>query len=1194
MNPVPLPLSATEPRAPRLLLLLLCLLAAFAAPARQSRLLTLADGLQNTDINALYVDRSGMLWLSTQETLELFDGFGFRSLACADSATGERLFYTARQVVQVDAATYLVATNVGLFRYHRPTDTFRRLLLDDHEPTPGHPVSRILPLPQAHRVVVVSEQEGIFALNTETMTTDPALTRRLRRQSAGQQLSAVFVDSRRRLWTASRSRRLVLCDARRQCSLPLTVTPAARAVLAAHRVTDMAESVSEQKVFLATDGAPLLVYDGRQGTLRMLRVAAEPLAVAALLARRDGTIAVGTENRGLWCLDAATEQLVPMTPPQGSDAATARVHALAEDADGTLLAGIFQRGLLVLSPSPSCFVLTAFGGAPRSQCVSAITADARHRLWTATDGGGVFRIDTDGTVAHVDRGLASPLSLALAVDGDDRVWVGGWNGGLQVCASGDQFATPAFLAPLAGSNVMHLVYEPRSRCLVVGTNGQGLWTISLRDSTAVRLTLQDDDLAFTNVLCLDSDGAVWVAATRHTYRLQPASGRLERLPRLAASGSVGSVACMAQQDSTMLFGMSRGIVRVSRRTLKPVDDPLLAAVAADNVKLMEVSGHHIWYATSGTLCCLDTRTGVLVRRRDFGGNDPGMFHPATSFRSPSGLLHFGADNGMLTFHPDSAMRHAPCLHPLTLTLLLPSSRPACPDSAVLDATSLRLPRGTGSLRVRMAAPCLASPASVLYRYRLVGYDDQWHEASLSPPVATYFNLPPGHYTFEAEARMAADPARCSQSSLSVTVPPPLWRTGPALLLYAALLALAVVLAARTVRGRRRARRRLREERRRNDITTAKLRMFARLARELRSPLTLMLSPLAELASRDDCPPAVRRTLDGARHHGQRTMAVVGQLADIERIDSHLLRMQMRPVVPLRYVRRAVQPFEALAAARAVRLAVECRPGTPATVWLDPVHFDKALSNLLSNAFRHTPPRGSVTLTLGADDDLFTLSVRNTGPHIAPADLPHVFERFYQGASPDDQDGPGIGLHLTRQLVLLHHGTITVRNVPGPAVEFLLRLPLGNGHLLPEEISPQSSSPLPADPVLTCPAPRPSSSDFMERVDAVVRARLADPGLSVDALARAMAMSRAQLDRRFKQATGLTPVAYIRSARLRQAAYLMASKHRNVSEAACETGFATPNYFATRFREHFGMTPSEFIAAYSDLPPDDDTLRRLLE
>ena len=147
-------------------------------------------------------------------------------------------------------------------------------------------------------------------------------------------------------------------------------------------------------------------------------------------------------------------------------------------------------------------------------------------------------------------------------------------------------------------------------------------------------------------------------------------------------------------------------------------------------------------------------------------------------------------------------------------------------------------------------------------------------------------------------------------------------------------------------------------------------------------------------------------------------------------------------------------MEPLGADKRITLSFDHEGLPQLPLWVSPDYFDKILINLLSNAFKFTPEGGSIRVSLAevptAQGQQVELVVADTGVGIRPEEMEHIFERFYQAKENHTKLGTGIGLHLTRMIVDLHHGSIRAENNPdGPGCRFIVRLPLGNAHLDPE-------------------------------------------------------------------------------------------------------------------------------------------------
>ena len=265
----------------------------------------------------------------------------------------------------------------------------------------------------------------------------------------------------------------------------------------------------------------------------------------------------------------------------------------------------------------------------------------------------------------------------------------------------------------------------------------------------------------------------------------------------------------------------------------------------------------------------------------------------------------------------------------------------------------------------------------------------------------------------------------------------------------ALLALAILLALRITRrlnGRLAAQtaQLQTQARRLGELDAAKNQFFANASHELRTPLTLVLGPLETLLSNpaQKLPAAVRAPVALAHRQAQRLHELVNRILDLTKLEAGRLIVRAVPTAVAPLLRRVVGQFAPLAAARGLALRGPEPLPEALRLLLDADKVDQILTNLLSNALTHTPLGGTVALTaaLPASDGLYTLTVQDTGPGIAPAEHERVFERFYQSPQNQAQGGTGLGLALSRELAELLGGTLTLASPPGQGAAFTLRFP----------------------------------------------------------------------------------------------------------------------------------------------------------
>lgn len=224
----------------------------------------------------------------------------------------------------------------------------------------------------------------------------------------------------------------------------------------------------------------------------------------------------------------------------------------------------------------------------------------------------------------------------------------------------------------------------------------------------------------------------------------------------------------------------------------------------------------------------------------------------------------------------------------------------------------------------------------------------------------------------------------------------------------------------------------------------KLQFFTDISHEIRTPLTMVLSPLDSLRDKVRDKQALR-TIDVMRHNGERILRLIDQIMDLRRLDNNQMRLAVREVDVRKFIDGVAGAFDNLAERRGIDFAVEIADDVPETALLDADKVDKVVFNVLSNAFKFTPEGGRVSLTGAIEEGCLALRVSDTGPGIPSESQESVFNRFYRVKSdaPASAPGTGIGLHLARKMMDLHHGTITIERSTPAGTVMLILLPLAS-------------------------------------------------------------------------------------------------------------------------------------------------------
>jgi signal transduction histidine kinase/CheY-like chemotaxis protein len=234
-----------------------------------------------------------------------------------------------------------------------------------------------------------------------------------------------------------------------------------------------------------------------------------------------------------------------------------------------------------------------------------------------------------------------------------------------------------------------------------------------------------------------------------------------------------------------------------------------------------------------------------------------------------------------------------------------------------------------------------------------------------------------------------------------------------------------------------------------EIDKIKSRFFANISHEFRTPLTLIQSPIKKRLSEASDPKDIKE-YNIIYQNSTRLLQLVNQLLDLSRLESGTLTLKPKQADLITMLKPVVEAFQSLAEVKAIQFFMEFQ-SVPITGYFDQEKLEKIMNNLLSNAFKFTPPGGSVGVEIKAcngkaafPDGFAQLTVSDNGVGISKQTLPRIFERFYQvdNSQTREFEGTGIGLSITKDFIELHEGTIQVESELGKGTKFIVCIPLG--------------------------------------------------------------------------------------------------------------------------------------------------------
>jgi signal transduction histidine kinase/DNA-binding response OmpR family regulator len=228
-----------------------------------------------------------------------------------------------------------------------------------------------------------------------------------------------------------------------------------------------------------------------------------------------------------------------------------------------------------------------------------------------------------------------------------------------------------------------------------------------------------------------------------------------------------------------------------------------------------------------------------------------------------------------------------------------------------------------------------------------------------------------------------------------------------------------------------------------EVNDQKVRFFMNVSHEVRTPLTLIVSPL-EKWIKNVQDPALLADLTRMKKNTDRLTRIINQLLDFQKIESDKTQLNISNKDIVSFTTTVKSLFDELAETRNIHYSFTSNKPS-AQLWFDADKMEKILVNLLSNAFKFTQDNGTIAVDMHCYDEKISITVSDNGTGISKDKQPLVFDRFYTDSS-DNKTGTGIGLHLTQEFVKMHGGKISLESDPNKKTVFTIEIPTGKHHL----------------------------------------------------------------------------------------------------------------------------------------------------
>lgn len=682
---------------------------------------------------------------------------------------------------------------------------------------------------------------------------------------------------------------------------------------------------------------------------------------------------------------------------------------------------------------------------------------------------------------------------------------------------------------------------------------------------------------FINQIVPDAEGNVWVLLY-NSKGIDKINARTRQVTKLFAdelSGEKSPNYLLRDEDGMLWVGFHGGVMRINPK------DSSQQSISFGNFSNNEILSmtsvkEHIWVSTTNGLWIIDRRT-MDARQQSLTDKR----FTSLMFDPEDGNIYLGGADGFGISRPEIQAMSQP-EHSILLTalyinyinnqLMSPHTGENIPNIRYTDAIELKYDQNNLAFELSDLPYSLEEKHEFVYR--LEGMDKEWNFLQSNTNRITYSNLGYGDYQLViSKVEKSGSPSE-HPYILNIKILPPWYYTLWAKIIYILLFLSLIAWVINFFRVKNRLKMERMEKEKILEQSRQKMAFFTNLSNELKTPLSRIIAPVSQLL-----PVAEevheKQTLEEVQRNAMKINSLIHQVLNFNRIEDNKDSLLILSRIELVSFSRSL--FSVYEENKQITFHFETNK---AKIYadMDAIKLGVILDNLLSNAVKFTPDGGSVRLSLFYREEtgLLDICVSDTGSGIPQQDIPYIFQRFFQSPHSGNKEGTGIGLYLVKTYTELHGGHINgVTSNEGKGTSIGLNIPVIA--VEKEEIpATQVKKQLESLPVLKPIEAESQDEKFLSNIIRLIEDHLSESELNVNALCELSGISNKQIYRKIKQLTGMSPVEYIKSIRMKKAAMLLQQKKFTIAEVMYMVGFSNHSYFSKCFQAEFGKTPRQYL------------------
>ncbi len=1000
--------------------------------ANSGRLYTSND-MSSSLIRCIIQDKYGFIWVGTNFGLNRFDGYKFCTYLCNPADTTTIQDNDIVKLYPYSKEFLFVATNRGLYKYSYLTNSFQHIVLEKKDEK-----IRISSLIEdgKHNLLIGTAGYGAYRLD---MTTGKVT--RLSRKSANSVddfFAMLFFDDEGYLWQANHTKVLRKYKYNGK-SIKLVSVYEPKGLFSVCKLY-----AADKKGFFVAHVGGIMRYD--YASHRFSRYDFDFSAhqgagyISAVTLDKYGNLWLGTSGDGTFKIPHGSRKAYRVElNNQSFIFDNAHISDLLIDRDGNQWYGCYMKGLFLSNNDKNVFhpvSLDELGAG--METISSVVGVADGLMLFVVKNHGLYLLDEKTGNTKLLQSPAGPIKVYsdfrknVYVYGRDGIYEYDW-----------KHQTYRLLLPANGLSLDYMRVDAAGN-IYFTSQGNGLYVWN-RKSGKMTQYLMDDKRPHKTIcnnwiseIRLDSRGWLWCATANGVSCMDTKTGYFDIILSRPLLEGKSCYSTLELSDGKIAIATEMGLYLYDRKKQQTTPWPHSESISGLRIYSLkkDVKGN-LWMSTAQGIWCYDSKAKSFFSFEKGNGLLTKEYLAGVVGSTSDGVICYGNSEGLTYFQPSEVKDYNEKTSAIYLSGVLLDGK-----MAPFIGDNLSVPSDFKSIVLSFSQLDYQSVGNIVFQYRING--GKWISNAAGDNSFNFTGLSYGHYRIEVRTYCNGKYSTYKKV-INLDVLAPWFLTVWAKLLYLFLI-LGLTAAAIIVYLRKKKR----------DLEEAKMQFLINATHDIRSPLTLIMEPLKKLKERLGNAEEYQADIDTIDRNAQRLLTLVNQILDKRRLDKHQMNLSCRETNLVEFSQGLVSLFTYNANLRGINIRLEM-PETPVNAWIDRNKLDKAIANLLSNAFKYTPNGGEIIFRIEKQDKKVLLYVIDSGKGLGKNDdAKTLFERFYQGKNSADMHlgGSGIGLNLCRSIVRLHGGDVTARNREDgtSGACFIIELPLGKEHLKDSQIN----------------------------------------------------------------------------------------------------------------------------------------------